>query len=300
MKTNGTVVMGRAKLKETFNSCGTKSIRAMSIGAAVFCSILAAATPERAAAADWPLRGTVDPGFVRWDGWQFGVLAGYGNMNVNFANSTSPLVAYILRNSTLEAEGAPSTWTTLPHKSTNGPLFGAFLAYNWQWNELVVGADLSYKRPSILQSSTGDSLRRTFDTSDNISHDLTISAQSSFKLVDYAALRARAGYAFGQFLPYSAIGIAVGRFNYHTTVTVNDAMTQLVPAPPVFLGTFTQTASAGQNNAFVAGFVAALGVDWALTPSIFLRGEWEYVAFAPVNQTRSNVQVGQLALGVRY
>jgi opacity protein-like surface antigen len=273
----------------------------MSLGAAaVLWSILAAASPERAGAADWPLRGTVDPGFVRWDGWQFGVLAGYGNMNVDFANSTSPLVAFILRNSTLEAEGAPSTWTTLPKKSSNGPVFGAFLAYNWQWNELVIGADLYYKRPSILQSSTADAISRTFDTSDNIQHDVTIAAQSSFKLVDYAALRARAGYAFGPFLPYAAVGIAVGRFNYHTTVSVIDSMTQLQPAPPVFLGTFTQTATAGQNNAFEAGFAAALGVDWALTPSVFLRGEWEYVAFAPLNQTRSNVQVGQLGVGVRF
>ena len=263
------------------------------------CSLLVVATVERVEAADWPLRGTVDPGFVRWDGWQFGVFAGYGNMNADFGNSTSPLVAFILRNSTLEAEGAPSTWTTLPKKSTNGPVFGAFLAYNWQWSELVVGADLSYKRPSILQSSTGDSLRRSFDTSDGIEHDVTVAAQSSFKLVDYAALRARAGYAFGQFLPYAAIGVAVGRFNYQTTVAVTDNQT-LLPLPGTFLGTFQQSASAGQNNAFVAGFAAALGADWALTPTVFVRGEWEFVAFAPVNHTRSNVQVGQLGVGVRF
>src|SRR5215475_13684548 len=160
MKMNGAADMGQAKSNARFNSGGTKIVRAMSLGVAIAWSLLGAASPERASAADWPLRGTVDPGFVRWDGWQFGVLAGYGNMNVDFGNSTSPLVAFILRNSTLEAEGAPSTWTTLPNKSTNGPVFGAFLAYNWQWSELVVGADLSYKRPSILQSSTGDSLRR--------------------------------------------------------------------------------------------------------------------------------------------
>lgn len=293
--------MSRASLYDTVNRCGASGFRATLLGAAaVFCSVLATVSSDRAMAADWPLRGTVDPGYARWDGWQFGVLAGYGNMNVDFGNSTSPLVASILRNSTLEAEGAPSTWTTLQKKSTNGPVFGAFLAYNWQWSELVIGADLSYKHPSILQSATGDSLRRTFDTSDDISHDVTITAESSFKLVDYAALRARAGYAFGQFLPYTAVGIAVGRFNYHTTVTVTDGMTQLLPAPPVFLGTFQQSASVGQNNVFVAGAAAAIGVDWLLTPSVFLRGEWEYVAFAPVNKTRSNVQVGQLALGMRF
>jgi outer membrane immunogenic protein len=270
--------------------------------AAVVCLALASASAERAIAADWPLRGSVEPSYVRWDGWQFGVLAGYGNMNADFGNSTSPLVAFILRNSTLENEAQPSAWTTLPASSTNGPVFGAFLGYNWQWSELVVGWDLAYKHPSILQSSTGDSLERLFTTSDLVQHDVTITASSSFKLVDYAALRARAGYAVGQFLPYAAVGVAVGRFNYQTNVNVNDAMTWTGPAPtpPGLPSTFQQSASAGQSNVFVAGVAAGLGLDWAVTPSVFVRGEWEFAAFAPVNGTRSNTQIGHVGVGVRY
>jgi outer membrane immunogenic protein len=119
-------------------------------------------------AADWPgaapvLRGTVSPGYVRWDGWQAGIQAGFGNMNADFGKSTSSMVAFILRNSTLESEGHPSSWTTLPKNTTTGPVFGGFVGYNWQWSELVVGWDLAYKRPASLNSSTSDSLRRLFD-----------------------------------------------------------------------------------------------------------------------------------------
>ena len=151
---------------------------------ALICSVLAA---EPASAADWPgappvLRGSVSPGFVRWDGWHAGLQAGFGNMNADFGNSTRSLVAFILRNSTLEAEGAPSTWTALPSNTTNGAVFGGFVGYNWQWSELVVGWDLAYKRPASLNSTAGDSLRRLFDTSDSVRHDVTIDAQTSFKL----------------------------------------------------------------------------------------------------------------------
>jgi opacity protein-like surface antigen len=265
------------------------------------CAALAIWPAGPAVAADWPLRGSLVPtGYTRWDGWQAGLLAGYGNMNADFGNSTSSLVAFILRNSTLEAEGAPSTWTALPSGTTNGAIFGGFVGYNMQWDQLVVGWDLAYKHPSIMQSSVSDSLTRVFNTSDNIEHIVTIDAQSSFKLVDYAALRVRGGYAVGQFLPYAAVGIAVGRFNYNTTVTVTDAQTQLPNPPGPFLGTFQQSASAGQNNAFVAGVAAGLGLDWQATPSVFLRGEWEFVAFAPVNQTRANVQAGHVGVGVRF
>jgi len=295
MKTNEVVVMGRTKLDR-----GAKSIRAISLStAALFCSILAAASPERAVAADWPLRGTVDPSFVRWDGWQFGALAGYGNLNSDFGNSAQSQVAFILRNSTLEAEGAPSTWTTLPGRTTNGAVFGAFLGYNWQWSELVLGADLAYQHPSILQSSADGSLRRIFDTSDNVQHDVTISAQSAFKLVDFATLRGRAGYAFGPWLPYAVVGVAVGRFNDATSVTVIDAMTQL-PLPGTFLGTFQQSGSDGRKNIFAFGVAAGLGVDWAITPSVFLRAEWEFIGFNHVNDVRPDVQLGQLGIGVRF
>ena len=99
------------------------------------------------------------PPYVRWDGWQFGVDAGYGNMSTDFGNSTSPLVAFILRNSTLEAECAPSTWTTLPASTTNGPVFGGFIGYNMQWDQLVLGWDLAYKHPSILRSLRAIRLR---------------------------------------------------------------------------------------------------------------------------------------------
>lgn len=260
------------------------------------CALLASACADRAMAADWPLRGSVAPSFVRWDGWQAGVQVGYGNLNTDFGDSTGPLVAFILRNSTLENEAQPSSWTALPRNSTNGPVFGGFVGYNVQWSELVLGADLAYMHPSVLQSSVSDSILRTVTTSDTVTHNVNITAESAFKLVDYATLRARAGYAFDQFLPYAAVGIAVGRFNYGTTVTVTDDFS-ILPAPTV---RFQQSASSGQNNVFVAGVAAALGLDWAVTPSVFLRGEWQFIAFAPVNQTRSNVQTGQVGVGLRF
>lgn len=260
------------------------------------CALLASACADRAMAADWPLRGSVAPSYARWDGWQAGVQVGYGNLNTDFGDSTSPLVAFILRNSTLENEAQPSSWTALPRNSTNGPVFGGFVGYNVQWSELVLGADLAYMHPSVLQSSVSDSISRTVTTSDTVTHNVNITAQSAFKLVDYATLRARAGYAFNQFLPYAAVGIAAGRFNYGTTVTVTDDFS-ILPAPTV---RFQQSTSSGQNNVFVAGVAAALGLDWAITPSVFLRGEWQFIAFAPVNQTRSNVQTGQVGVGLRF
>jgi outer membrane immunogenic protein len=273
--------------------------RSLSIGLAM-CAVLAIWPGERARAADWPLRGSLapQPTYVRWDGWQFGVEAGWGTLRNDFGNSTSPLVAFILRNTTQEAEFAPSTWTTLPANTTNGPVFGGYIGYNMQWDQLVVGVDLGYKYAN-LATGASDSIARQFVTSDNFTNTVSIDARATFKLVDYATLRARAGYAWGNFLPYAVVGIAAGRFNYGTTVTVHSTGTPN-PPPPGTAFVLDETASSGKTNAIVGGVAAGLGVDWAVTPGMYLRAEWEYVAFAPVNGSRSNINTGKVGVGARF
>jgi outer membrane immunogenic protein len=272
--------------------------------AVAVCATLAVSSADRALAADWlgdsGLRGSLMPtNYARWDGWQFGLQAGFGNMNTDFGNSTSSLIAFILRNTELEAEAAPSNWTTLPKSATNGPVFGGFVGYNMQWAELVIGWDLSYQYASILQSSADATISRLVTTSaDNVQHAVTITSSSKVKLVDYATLRARAGYAVGNFLPYAVIGLAAGRFNYSTTVSLSD--TQTFPTNPPGVVPFSDSASAGKTNSIVGGVAGGLGVDWAVTPNVFLRAEWEYIAFAPVNGGRINTNTGQAGVGVRF
>ncbi|MFY9688058.1 MAG: outer membrane beta-barrel protein [Pseudolabrys sp.] len=273
--------------------------RSFNIGLAI-CAALAMWPIEHAGAADWPLRGSLppQPTYVRWDGWQFGVEAGWGNFRNDFGNSTSPLVAFILRNTTAESEFAPSTWTTLPSGTTNGPVFGGYLGYNMQWEQLVLGVDFGYKYANIA-TGANDSIARQFVTSDQFLNTVSIDARSQMKLVDYATFRARAGYAWGQFLPYAMVGIAAGRFNYGTTVTVNYTGTPIPPAPGLPFD-ITNTASSGKTNAVVAGAVAGLGIDYAVTPGMYLRAEWEYVAFAPVNGSRSNINTGKVGVGAHF
>jgi outer membrane immunogenic protein len=257
---------------------------------------------ERAVAADWPddsfLRGSFVSGPVRWDGVNFGAQIGVMNMNTDFSHATSPIISQILTNSTLQDEAAPSEWSVLGKNSTKGRSYGAFLGYNVQWDEIVLGIDLAYNKTSGLETSSSGSIERVVATSDGTVHDVTIDATSSFKVVDYATMRFRAGYAFGQFLPYAVLGGAVGRVNYSNSATLTDSQTGSGGGPPVLFGPVTQ--SSAKENAIVAGFVGGLGVDVALAPNIFLRGEWEFVGFAKVGGITAGINTGRVALGVRF
>ena len=252
------------------------------------------------------LRGSLSnsyatPSYSRWDGINFGAQLGVSNMNTDFGNSSSALIAYSLRNTTVENEFHPSNWTTLPANTTNGRQYGAFLGYNMQWDQLVIGIDGAYNLMSTMESSTRDRIGRQVTTSDTFVNQVDISAQSSLKLIDYATVRVRAGYAIGQFLPYAVLGGAVGRFNYATTATtVVGGNSPTIPAPNNVYGPTTDTQSSAKNNAIIGGFVVGLGMDVAILPNVFLRGEWEFVGFTPVNGIRANLNTGPVAIGLKF
>lgn len=277
--------------------------RSMSLVAAVLMLAMPAAR-----AADWPsegpLRGSYEPPAaagtgLRWDGINFGAHLGVGGMNTDFGSSNSQQVAYDLRNTTVLNEQHPETWTTLPVSNTNGRSYGGFLGYSTQWDDVILGVDVAYNYVSGFDQTASDSISRQFSTSDGYQNQLTIDGQSRVKLKDYATFRGRAGYAFGQFMPYGFAGVAVGRFDYATTTRVRASGTDVGGgggAPYNTDNTYTDA----KNNAFSAGFTGGLGLDVAVTPNIFLRAEWEYIAFATINGIRNTFNTGRVGVGVRF
>ena len=238
--------------------------------------LLTSAMSEGARAADWvddTLRGSYSSKTpVRWDGIQFGASMGLSNMTTDFGSSSSELIAYSLRNTTLQAEAAPSSWTTLPTNTTNGRQYGLFIGYNMQWSELVLGFDIGYNKPSSLEAHASDSIYRRTTTSDTFVNDVNSTAQSSLKLIDYATFRGRAGYSYGQFLPYFVLGGAVARVNYSTTATTTvSGNSPTVPAPNNTYGPITDVQTRGRDGAIIGGFVIGAGIDVAILPNLFLR-----------------------------
>jgi opacity protein-like surface antigen len=267
--------------------------------------LLAVASAGKAAAADLfagdAFRGSFSGRFGGAPGIRdcvnLGATIGYSSMVTDFGNGSGSEIAYILRNTTLENEDSPSSWTTLPNASAENSQWGGFVGYNWQMDELVLGVDLTYNHVNSLQSAASDSISRIVTTSDSDVHNVTIQSSAFIRLLDYGTLRARAGYAFGQFLPYAFVGLAVGRFDYSSSATVTDNITS---GPDNGVNFGPESASKGKNSAYDGGFDGGLGIDVALLPNVFLRGEWEYIAWAPLNGIRTSTNTFRGGLGVRF
>jgi opacity protein-like surface antigen len=60
------------------------------------------------------------------------------------------------------------------------------------------------------------------------------------------------------------------------------------------------TESDSKNNAIAGGVLAGLGLDVAVLPNVFVRAEWEYIAFAPVGGIRTTLNTGRVGIGARF
>ena len=66
-------------------------------------------------------------------------------------------------------------------------------------------------------------------------------------------------------------------------------------------GTYgVQTASQSRNGEFIYGGAAGLGLDVSLPSNVFVRGDWEYLLFAPILDAHLSINTFRTAVGVLF
>jgi opacity protein-like surface antigen len=102
----------------------------------------------------------------------------------------------------------------------------------------------------------------------------------------------------GNFLPYGFVGMVVGMGSYsistHVDLDCTNGITigecQGYPLDP----------RSAQSNALLWGYSVGAGLDWALTPNIFLRGEFDFDQFAPVSNISLALVSGRVGAGFKF
>jgi outer membrane immunogenic protein len=257
---------------------------------------------SNALAADYDgpvLRGSdtfipAQPQFYRWQGVYFGGVAGYGDAVADFTSATAPLISYELRNSVVQV--AAAELNPLGPANTGHTSFGGFLGYNLQWDDAVLGVEGDYHYFGASITSPVDPIGRSNVVGTN-GDDFTIfnTGSAAMKIVDYAVLRGRFGWAVDNFLPYATIGAAFGRANVAVTASVQGVDTTANPNIP-----FAFSQSNDRNSLLIYGYAAGAGLDAALSRNIFARAEYEYISFAPTQGISAHINEARLGVGVKY
>ena len=283
--------------------------RGLCAGFAALALILMA--PAGAVAADMPefLRGSYSPSYARWDGFYFGGQAGKTFVSADFGNADNSLVSYMLANT--ELQSIVTNFTTLPKGSTGSQSYGGFIGYNYQWDDVVLGAELNYNHMSIrigAQDSIGPILvpGASVPVGSTVLYSVTVTSGASLAINDIMTARARAGWTYDRFMPYGFVGLAVGCADVSRFATLaGTTKTTTTPGtPPVSvtgpLNLPRDPQSQSQGGLIAYGFTAGLGVEVALMQNLFVRAEWEFIEFPNVADFRVSANSARVGVGLKF
>jgi outer membrane immunogenic protein len=281
----------------------------------VICAAVLLALTPRAFAGDFDsLRGSESVGaatFPRWSGFYFGGHVGYSDGSADFSRATEPLVGYSLRELVLEEDQHPSSWPVLGNGDKSATGFGGFVGYNTQWQDLILGLEANYTHAPFTVVASNNPIGRVVSAGSDL-YSVNLSGSGSMDVTDYGSLRVRAGWVFDRYLPYGFAGLALGRASYSVSTLVYGQQssadpptipTPLIPCDPADVTTcvdYSYSNSTGKTNTILYGFAVGGGIDVALTPNIFLRGEYEYMQFAPVASITAAISSVRVGAGLKF
>ena len=240
---------------------------------------------------------------VNWGGFYGGGQVGYGASYMDFSKAGRSINAFDPNASFTAPFGSVSNLVSLGNASGQAATYGAFVGYNWQFDDLIVGFEANYNHTSLSGSQSG---RRCYNDApalncdpaitlgDGNTYDATVTATASMRITDYGTARLRAGWVADNLLPYAMVGLAVGRaeISHYATAT---------GAPNGGPGTpFTRTEGTVNSSMLTWGYSAGLGVDMLIYRDLFVRAEYEFVKFFLVSDFRSQIHNGRLGLGMKF
>lgn len=278
----------------------------MRLHAALATLSLAALLPASAArAADMlppvpPLEDSGHQDFT-WEGLYGGIHAGYGTADFK-AGDTATELATQAYNASIAQDLATSIAYLPNNLSDQQPLVGAFIGYNRQFDDAVVGVELEFNHffnSMEGSASYSDAKRRDRGTATD---QVAYTASTSAELGDYLNLKFRGGWAVGNFLPYAFVGAVVARQrvvgNYQSTYQEN-VLNGNGTVGAIISGPTAHNASYDKNG-FNWGLSLGAGIDMALTQNLLVRAEYQYVGMAQFRGVSTTAHTGRIGIGFKY
>jgi outer membrane immunogenic protein len=243
------------------------------------------------------------PPFQRWNGLYGGGQVGADFYGIDFRNVVGTSITTI-QGLDANFSGIPlSSFPRLTNMDSKGISYGGFVGYNYQIDDVVLGFELDFNR-ATLTGSIADVESHSYYVSANSSLYRTtfnVITSASAAAAEYGTIRVRAGWAYGDFLPYVFAGVSLGQVNTTGSVNVNYLGT-LVPLSgtgPATIGGNWTLANINHGK-WLAGFDVGLGIDYAVTRNIFVRGEAEYLQLADQNDIRTSVASVRAGAGLKF
>jgi outer membrane immunogenic protein len=239
-----------------------------------------------ASAADLPdlpfLRGSFTDGLTmaraNWEGAYVGAQGDWGSVTSNVPGGINS----DMHASFLPPANTAYNWQPLGQAHSINGGFGAFVGYNAQWDDVLLGLEGNYIHDNFRPRTNSTGL--TYDT-DNVTVLSVTNSSAVVKLTDFGSLRVRAGYVVGCFLPYGFVGAGFGGQTIDRT--------SLASPDPIRPAWMTDS-----KSKLVYGYTAGGGFDVTLIGGLFARAEYEYRRIT--SNVEANVNTVRAGLGYKF
>jgi outer membrane immunogenic protein len=251
-----------------------------------------------------PLRGSYGPEarpYGRWSGLYGGGQIGYGTAEMDFTGAFNGVNIFDSSTAFTSALGSVSSWAAFGSDRPAAISYGAFVGFNSQWEDAVLGVEVNYNHTSLKGQSSDSRCYSEFAdpqcsgplSVSGTDYNATVNATASARLTDYATFRARAGWAYGNIMPYAMAGVALGRVE--TTRTATATATEVSGGP----GQLSAAQSVASTR-YPWGFMAGAGIEFLLLPNVFVRAEYEFVRLENVTNIDLDLNTVRFGAGVRF
>ena len=201
--------------------------------------------------------------------------------------------------------------TTLAKSDTNGNSFGGFVGYNFQFEDAVLGFEVNYSRMSLNAGATDFTHRSYMRTMRGhppaiiSSTILTVDGTAAIRITDLMTLP-RAGGVGCRTIP--ALCVRWVRDCTRRCHSIRDGAVHKAgfsgsrrsPIDPIPDAPFDQSRTEVKDGGFYGGYTGGLGLEWAVFPNVFLRGEWEYVVLPNIQGLGININTFRAGIGMRF
>jgi len=285
--------------------CANRRVFVMRWFVAVTLVLVGSVSQAEAQAFDTPtLRGSspfipAPAKYSRWDGLYGGGQVGWAFANMDFRDAFGS-VNIFNPGYPLTAPLGQVNWAAAGQKNVHAVSYGAFLGYNTQFEDAVIGAEVNYNHTSLsgrwdstrCYSATDPNCLGAITLGDSNQYNVNVTATASARITDYGTLRARGGWAAGAFMPYAMAGVALARVEVAQTATAS--------ATPVTTGTAFVHTERELRTRVSWGYSLGGGVDYMVTRDLFVRGEYEYIQLNPVAGVKLNINTARFGAGLRF
>jgi opacity protein-like surface antigen len=268
-----------------------------------------------------------------WSGFYFGGTVGYSTGQFDAYKQSDALSKQAFDQLAINQYGV--NLIRLGKASDDKVAYGAFMGYNYQFGDAVLGLELDYQRVNFMTDQRSSISRSVGDvfagvTPSSITTEpagtetfMTVTGRSTNRLEDFGVAKLRAGYAFGNFMPFATIGAALGRIRSDGNITQTNTTVEYVnnfQAVPVidpttgavtytrggFRNTTTNTLFSGGRSAgtpksgYAAGFAIGGGLEALLGENILLRAEFQRVYFNEYKGVETIVDTARIGAGLKF